>query len=83
MGRPAMSVFAFTSKTLDIFAIADGLEQRGWLLFRDSYPVKSIRFMQSPGHEPYVDTFVADLREVTELVRSGKLTSTDGKARYT
>ncbi len=83
MGRPAMSVFAFTSRTLDIFAIADGLEQRGWLLFRDSFPVNAIRFMQSPGHEPYVDKFVADLREVTELVRSGQLTSTTGRARYT
>jgi sphinganine-1-phosphate aldolase len=83
MGRPAMSVFAFTSKTLDIFAIADGLEERGWLLFRDSFPVKAIRFMQSPGHEAYVDTFVADLREVTELVRNGQLTSAGGSARYT
>jgi sphinganine-1-phosphate aldolase len=83
MGRPAMSVFAFTSRTLDIFAIADGLEERGWLLFRDSFPVNAIRFMQSPGHEPYVDKFVADLREVTELVRSGQLTSTTGRARYT
>jgi sphinganine-1-phosphate aldolase len=83
MGRPAMSVFAFTSKTLDIFAIADGLEERGWLLFRDSFPVKAIRFMQSPGHEAYVDKFVADLREVTELVRNGQLTSAGGSARYT
>jgi glutamate/tyrosine decarboxylase-like PLP-dependent enzyme len=83
MGRPAMSVFAFTSETLDIFAIADGLEERGWLLFRDSFPVKAIRFMQSPGHEPYVDRFVSDLREVSELVRSGQLTSTSGRARYT
>jgi sphinganine-1-phosphate aldolase len=83
MGRPAMSVFAVTSRTLDIFAIADGLEERGWMLFRDSFPVKAIRFMQSPGHEPYVDRFVADLREVAELVRHGDLTSTGGRARYT
>jgi glutamate/tyrosine decarboxylase-like PLP-dependent enzyme len=83
MGRPAMSVFAFTSRALDIFAVADGLEERGWLLFRDSFPVKAIRFMQSPGHEPYVDKFVADLREVTDLVRGGQLTSTAGQARYT
>jgi sphinganine-1-phosphate aldolase len=83
MGRPAMSVFAFTSKTLDIFAIADGLEERGWLLFRDSFPVKAIRFMQSPGHEAYVDKFVADLREVAELVRNGQPTPAAGLARYT
>jgi sphinganine-1-phosphate aldolase len=83
MGAPVMSVFSFTSRTLDIFAIADGLEERGWMLFRDTYPVKAIRFMQSPGHEPYVAKFIADLREVTELVRSGALTSAGGRARYT
>ena len=83
MGAPVMSVFSFTSTKLDIFAIADGLEERGWMLFRDTYPVKAIRFMQSPGHEPYVDKFIADLREVTELVRKGELTSAGGRARYT
>jgi len=83
MGAPVMSVFSFTSTKLDIFAIADGLEERGWMLFRDTYPVRAIRFMQSPGHEPYVDKFIADLREVTELVRKGELTSAGGRARYT
>jgi sphinganine-1-phosphate aldolase len=83
MGRPAMSVFAFTSKSLDVFAIADGLEERGWLLFRDSFPIKAIRFMQSPGHGTYVDKFMTDLRVVTELVRNGQLTSAGGSARYT
>lgn len=83
MGAPAMSVFGYTSSTLDIFAIADGLEERGWLVFRDSHPVKSIRFMQSAGHEPFVDAYLADLREVADLVRSGQLTSEGGKATYT
>jgi sphinganine-1-phosphate aldolase len=83
MGEPVMSVFAVTSTTLDIFAIAAGMEERGWLVFADSYPVPSLRYMQSPGHEPYVDRYVADLREVTELVRSGRLTSDRGRARYT
>ncbi len=53
------------------------------MLFRDTYPIRAIRFMQSPGHEPYVDKFIADLREVTELVRKGELTSAGGRARYT
>ena len=42
----------------------------------DSEPVPSLRFMQSPGHEPYVDAYMADLREVAEHVRSGQLTPT-------
>ena len=83
MGKPAMSVFGYTSRELDIFAIADGLEARGWLVTRDTHPVRSIRFMQSAGHEPYVDAYLADLREVADLVRSGRLTSDSGQATYT
>jgi sphinganine-1-phosphate aldolase len=83
MGQPVMSVFAITSRTLDMFAIADGMEQRGWLVFRDSYPVPAIRFMQSPGHEHRVDPYLADLREVAGLVRNGRLTSRGGRAQYT
>ena len=39
--------------------------------------------MQSAGHEPYVDAYLADLREVAELVRSGQLTADGGRATYT
>jgi glutamate/tyrosine decarboxylase-like PLP-dependent enzyme len=83
MGQPAMSVFAITSRTLDMYAIADGMEQRGWMVFRDSHPVPAIRFMQSPGHEHRVDPYIADLRQVAELVRTGQLTSEGGRAQYT
>lgn len=83
MGDPVMTVFGYTSRTLDIFAIADGLERRGWLVTRDTWPMKAIRFMQSPGHEPYVDRYLADLAEVAELVRRGDLVSAGGRALYT
>lgn len=83
VGRPAMSVFAISSRSLDIFAIADGMEHRGWIVFRDTYPLPTIRFMQSPGHEPYVDRYLEDLREVADLVRRGELTSAGGTAKYT
>lgn len=83
MGDPAMTVFAYTSRTLDVFAIADGLEQRDWIVARDTWPIKAIRFMQAPGHEPYVDRYLADLAEVAELVRRGELVSAGGRAVYT
>jgi sphinganine-1-phosphate aldolase len=83
MGRPVMSVFAVTSRTLDIYAIGKGMEERGWIVFADSHPVPALRYMQSPGHEPYVDRYLDDLRAVTELVRRGDLTSDGGRARYT
>lgn len=83
LGDPAMTVFGYTSDTLDIFAIAKGLTERGWMVFPDEWPVRAIRFMQSPGHEPYIDRYLADLREVADLVRSGALTADGGRARYT
>ena len=83
MGRPVMGVFAVTSDTLDMFAIGKGMEERGWLVFADSHPIPALRYMQSPGHEPFVDAYLADLREVADLVRSGQLTSDGGRARYT
>jgi sphinganine-1-phosphate aldolase len=83
MGKPAMSVFAVASRTLDMYAIGKGMEDRGWIVYMDSEPVPALRFMQSPGHEPYVDAYMADLREVVQRVRSGELTTTEGRARYT
>ena len=78
-----MSVFAVTSPTLDMFAIGKGMDERGWIVYIDSEPVPALRYMQSPGHEPYVDAYVADLREVVEVVRSATLITTEGRARYT
>ncbi len=83
MGEPVMGVFAVTSQTLDIFAIGQGMEERGWLVFADSEPVPSLRFMQSPGHEPYVEAYMADLREIAEEVRRGERGAVVGRARYT
>jgi glutamate/tyrosine decarboxylase-like PLP-dependent enzyme len=83
LGRPAMTLFAYTSDSLDIFAIAAGLAERGWLVSRDVWPVPTIRFMQSLGHAPLVDRYLADLAEVTDLVRQGSLAAGTGRADYT
>jgi len=83
MGRPAMTLFAYGSDTLDVFAVAAGLTERGWLVSRDTWPVPCIRFMQSLGHAPLVDRYLSDLEEVAGLVRSGALASEGGRADYT
>ena len=83
LGEPAMSLFAYTSTTLDIYAIATGMEDRGWMVSKDSHPFKAIHFMQSPGHEPYVDDYLKDLEDVVELVASGKITARGPEATYT
>ena len=83
LGEPAMSLFDYTSTTLDIYAVATGMEDRGWMVSKGSYPFNSIHFMQSPGHEPYVDAYLRDLEDVVELVASGGLTAHGPKATYT
>lgn len=83
LGEPAMTVFAYSSHTLDMFAVADGLAARGWQVARDSWPVPAIRFMQSLGHAPYFAPYLADLADVAEQVRAGELTSRSTSAEYT
>lgn len=83
LGSPAMGVFAIASDSLDMYAIGKGMEARGWLVYTDSEPVPTLRFMQSPGHEPHVERYMADLREVAEAVRRGEITTTEGRANYT
>ena len=39
MGKPAMSVFAVASPTLDMYAVGKGMEDRGWIVYIDSDPV--------------------------------------------
>lgn len=83
MGSPDMTLFAFTSDIHDVFAIAEGMTGRGWLVSRDTWPVPCIRFMQSLGHAPAVEPYLADLREVVELVAQGSIESSSSRADYT
>lgn len=59
-GEPDLSVFEFTSTTLDIGGIADVMDDRGWHLDRQQ---GGLHVMVSPGHLPVVDRFVADLAD--------------------
>ncbi len=82
MGKPDMSVFAYGSNTLDIYAVATGMEDKGWMVSKDSIPFEAIHFMQSPGHEPFVADYLNDLEEVVELVAQGEITARGPSANY-
>ncbi len=83
LGKPDMSLFAYTSTTMDVYAVAAGMEDRGWIVSKDAVPFKAIHFMQSPGHEPFVDAYLSDLEQVVELVAAGKITARGTGANYT
>ncbi len=59
-GRPDLSVFEFGSPTLDIGAVGDVMDERGWHLDRQQ---GGLHLMVSPFHAHVVDTFLADLTE--------------------
>ncbi len=61
-GDPVMSVLAFGARTLDVMAVGDGMDQRGWHLDRQRNP-DALHLMVSPVHARVADAFLADLRE--------------------
>jgi len=80
-GEPDMGLISFGSATLDINAVASGMEQRGWFVQMDRQP-PGIHLMLSAGHEAIVDRYLEDLRAVAEQVRRGALATEAGEARY-
>jgi glutamate/tyrosine decarboxylase-like PLP-dependent enzyme len=60
-GEPVMSVFSFGSETLDIGAVGDVMDEKGWHLDRQKGP-DALHLMVSPEHDRVVDDFLADLR---------------------
>jgi glutamate/tyrosine decarboxylase-like PLP-dependent enzyme len=62
LGDPIMSVFAFGSDVVDMMAIGDVMDDRGWCLDRQKGP-DALHMMLSPAHASIADPFLADLRE--------------------
>lgn len=81
LGKPDMSVFAFTSteKAVDTYAVADALEARGWHMDRQHNPV-CLHLMVSLSHEKIVDEFLGDLTASVEYVRANPSAATSGTA---
>lgn len=60
--QPAMSVFSFSSDEVDVFAVGEAMDTRGWCLDRQTDP-DALHLMISPAHAQVADAFLADLRE--------------------
>ena len=61
-GEPEMSVFSFGSSQLDIMAVGDVMDDKGWCLDRQQGP-DALHLMVSPEHARIADTFLDDLRD--------------------
>ena len=78
IGEPDMSVFAFTSDSLDIHSIADALDEAGWHPDRQQLP-PSLHCMVTPAHEDAVAPFLAALASAVEHAKT-KSPTEGGKA---
>jgi sphinganine-1-phosphate aldolase len=81
LGEPAMSVFAYasTDKNLDIYAVGDRLEEKGWLIDRLQRP-DALHCMVTPRHAAIVETYLADLRDAVQCVRANPDLAVKGNA---
>jgi sphinganine-1-phosphate aldolase len=81
LGEPAMSVFAFASDEVDVYAVGDVMQQRGWFLDRQQRPA-SLHMMITPAHASLASEIVDDLRAAVDTVKKGKLTVEGAAAMY-
>lgn len=68
VGDPDMSLIAFTAQGMDIYAIGDELNMRGWHFDRQQFPA-SLHLTVSQIHADVYPEFLADLHTATEKVR--------------
>ncbi|MDO8614257.1 MAG: aspartate aminotransferase family protein [Dehalococcoidia bacterium] len=69
LGEPDMSVFAFASDSVDIYAVGDALDALGWHPDRQQLP-PSLHLMVTPAHKDIVGPFLADLQTAVASVQS-------------
>ena len=80
-GEPEAYLIAFGSDAFDIFAVDEGMTERGWLSSRLIDP-PSIHLFLDMSHASIVDDYLHDLAEVVSVVKSGKVQSREKGALY-
>ena len=78
---PQVFHFGFGSRSLDIFAVADGMGDRGWEGGRALEP-PSMMLMLNMSHQAAAEPYLKDLAEVVAAVKAGKIQSRGEGAVY-
>ncbi|MFH2040183.1 MAG: hypothetical protein ABIJ65_12190, partial [Chloroflexota bacterium] len=78
LSNPEMSVFAIASDSLDVYEVADELDQRGWHLDRQHFP-RSLHVTINHVHCKIAGEFLAELANATTIVRKPSLRKTTNK----
>ena len=62
VGNPIGPVFAMKSDTIDLYAVGDVMDDRGWHVNRNTDP-RGLHMMLSPAHAAVADQLIADLTD--------------------
>ncbi len=79
LGRPDATIVSYSAAGLDIYALADRLEARGWSVDRQHRP-SSIHLTVTANHAPVVERYLADLRACVAEVRANPSLAKSGSA---
>ncbi|MEZ4269222.1 MAG: aspartate aminotransferase family protein [Myxococcota bacterium] len=81
MGLPHSPVVTWTSddKAVDVYAIADRLQERGWAVDRQQKPA-SVHCSVNANNLPVIDTYLDDLREAVAHVKAHPELASEGEA---
>ena len=83
-GTPVAGIFSFvsTDKSINIYAVADYLEEKGWHTDRQQKP-PSLHVMITTAHENVAGSYVADLKEaIAEIKKNPERNKTGNAAMY-
>ncbi|MDR3313990.1 MAG: aspartate aminotransferase family protein [Oscillospiraceae bacterium] len=81
LGDPPAGIFAFGATHLNVHALADHLEHRGWVVDQQVNPA-CLHFMVTPAHAGVEDAFLADLRAAVAEVKAAPEQLTPSVALY-
>lgn len=81
VGKPCMNIMAYTTRKNkpDIFAVADQLEKRGWMLDRQQSP-GCIHLTVLPTNVSVIDQYISDIKASIDYVKTHPETSGSGNA---
>ena len=79
--EPEVGVFTFGAQDFDIFAVADGLDDIGWVTNRCTEPA-GIHLLLTPNHIHVVEEYLGDLAAVVEKVKQQGTCSQSSEASY-
>jgi len=72
VGEPMMNLFSFSSETIDLFALAEDMKERGWFIqpqFGFSNSPANIHLSVGASNAPHVEAFLADLADCVRDAR--------------